>query len=294
MRKSKGFTLVELLVVISIIAMLLAILMPSLQKAREVAKRIICSDHLKTFGLANVAYATQFNGRYVPVRYKDSSSVNQSWLTNKAFRTLCQFDKYLKAEDYQLNKDGSKTVLSYDLPNAYLCPSDTISAYKKNRMFRDNAYVLLSYGYNFTEWYAPDADWSSGWYNYRLGEDAGHKLANVKTPASKLAFTDSVDWWVWWKGSDYSGAENSGKGWDTLGQASAQTYKDAGVHGPVIYRHSEGAVIGFYDGHCKYLKKQEIYVKADREQITVNGKTTRVSPGIWVSDIDKYIANGAK
>ena len=63
--KIKGFTLVELLVVISIIAILLAVLMPALNKAREAAKRTICGNNLKSLNQALMLYANDNDGRAV-------------------------------------------------------------------------------------------------------------------------------------------------------------------------------------------------------------------------------------
>lgn len=65
MYKLRAFTLVELLVVISIIALLLGILMPSLQKARKSAKRIMCQSNMRNLELAQFFYAEDNDGKLV-------------------------------------------------------------------------------------------------------------------------------------------------------------------------------------------------------------------------------------
>ena len=60
-RRVAGFTLVELLVVISIIALLISILLPSLSKARDQAKTVVCSTRIKGILLAMATYAAESN-----------------------------------------------------------------------------------------------------------------------------------------------------------------------------------------------------------------------------------------
>jgi len=77
-----GFTLIELLVVIAIIAILMAILMPALNRAREQGRRSVCLSNLKQLTLAWSLYADDYDGKIVnsDVSYSGNPPVSNWWV----------------------------------------------------------------------------------------------------------------------------------------------------------------------------------------------------------------------
>jgi prepilin-type N-terminal cleavage/methylation domain-containing protein/prepilin-type processing-associated H-X9-DG protein len=84
MRSQRAFTLVELLVVIGIIALLLSILLPSLNKARSASRRIVCLSNVRQMNAAMNLYFGTSNGKFLP--YYNTGGQYRLWMGHlKAF-----------------------------------------------------------------------------------------------------------------------------------------------------------------------------------------------------------------
>jgi len=78
LRRGKGFTLVELLVVIGIIALLISILLPSLNKAREMANRVKCMANIRSIGQAIALYTAETKGQWPRTLYSGDTDKEAS------------------------------------------------------------------------------------------------------------------------------------------------------------------------------------------------------------------------
>jgi prepilin-type N-terminal cleavage/methylation domain-containing protein len=138
----RGFTLVELLVVIAIIAVLVALLLPAIQAARESARRSECQNHLRQIGIGIALHANS-KGAF-PVgcigRSSQTGRLLISWnvqiLSHLEWRELQEMFNFTLPSYHPDNKPVRDTLLA-----VFLCPStESTDLYSSDFDFRDAAF----------------------------------------------------------------------------------------------------------------------------------------------------------
>jgi prepilin-type N-terminal cleavage/methylation domain-containing protein/prepilin-type processing-associated H-X9-DG protein len=153
MKQRRGFTLIELLVVIAIIAILIGLLLPAVQKIREAAARMVCTNNLKQLGLAAHNYHGAYE-KFPPGVYQLPFAAAPKYRGVTLFVYLLPYieqDNLARGWDMTdplnntVGADQSKTAT---VLKTLLCPSDSIPQNPVNSGSGGRWYGITSYGGN--------------------------------------------------------------------------------------------------------------------------------------------------
>jgi prepilin-type processing-associated H-X9-DG protein/prepilin-type N-terminal cleavage/methylation domain-containing protein len=237
MPRRKAFTLVEILVVIGIVAVLIALLLPVLSRARGVAQRTACLAALRQLGAATQMYLGEFRDWHMPVKWGWSppgpgwpappppplppTSPSRPWFVNEVVA------RYL----------GMGQNAGGRAPYGLVCPNATLALDEADA----RGFMLQrSWGYNMQGLPWADLRNAPGYYT-------GFKRGQVRGGSEKLQFVDSTDWVVHAGGSARYFEPGVGE-----------------VYGPppftniTAYRHQRGANVLFFDGHAEHLPEARV------------------------------------
>lgn len=214
-----GFTLMELLIVVSVIALLAAMLLPAIGMVRELALATRCQSNLRQIGLAAALYPEEWDGLVAPCK---------NWDGGKWSELLAPF---LESDDRITSQDDTRQIMRS-------CPRWRQSKYRQERLTNDPDYAKWWYdtGYGMTPMAAP---WGAGfpgpknlnvdyWNPGSPWTTLNVPLATITHHSTRLLFADNGPFWWWGEMLTY----------DPLNERSSQ-------------RHRQRTMTAYFDGHVE-------------------------------------------
>jgi len=212
MSKKEGFTLIELLVVIAIIAVLMAILMPALNRVKEQGKRATCLNNLKQLTLAWIMYADENDDKIVngdtgeySIHANEPPWVQTDW---EAGMTVKEKERAIK--------NGALWPYTKEL-RLYKCPT-------VNKVARGSAYEEIRRTYSVVD-SMNCKDWPD------MGATMLKRRLEIKHPAYRAVFLD-----------------DGGESLAHMGGWTVYTQQEQWWDPPPV-RHGDGTNFSFADGH---------------------------------------------
>lgn len=276
-----GFTLVELLVVISIIALLISIMLPSLGRARSIAKRTVCLANIKRIGLSMSEYVFTYSA-YPPVRLKsapDSGGAMQTYYhgIGHAFRRKAPRWQWFISNDLGPLINPNR----YPTEAAFNQSMQIDNEYWNDPALREytNDVRNGAYGYNGT-YLGNTRDNGASWIRFPVLENT------VRAPAATVTVGDSRgglnphgDHSYWLdppKQALYGDPNATPQG---FGPNPSRSLEKLG-HSPVELRHGAKGNVAFADGHGESMTLSKL-----------GYQTLSTGAAVPVADIDRTIAD---